>query len=146
VAGSFALIAPAGMAIAASAEAAAEDEARADVFAAAFADVVFLAAAVDAEAFFAAVFVAVAVLAPDFGVESSRAASFGVALGLSAIVRSESTLFGSASTTLYSALGRAASSFSLISSHGSWRSPSRPCIRTSVQPPCSFLPSRRNLS
>ena len=88
----------------------------------------------------------VAFFAAAFLGESSRAASFAVAVGRSAIVLFESTLFGSASTTLYSALGRAASSFSLISSHGSWRSPSRPCMRTSVQPPCSFLPSRRNLS
>ena len=50
------------------------------------------------------------------------------------------------SATLYSAAGRAKSSRSLISSHGSWRSPARPCMRTSVQPPCSFSPCSSNLS
>jgi len=69
------------------------------------------------------------------GLTAFLAAAGRAAFDASTTARFDSTLFGSASTTLYSAAGRAASSRSLISSHGSWRSLSRPCMRTSSQVP-----------
>jgi hypothetical protein len=76
-----------------------------------------------------------------------RAAAAGArARGFFAFFVPDSTLSGSSSTTSNAEAGRASSSFSLMSSHGSWRSSPRALMRTRFQRPRSFSPCMSNLS